>query len=58
MTQKEIADYFGKTGATILNWEKHGCPAHRTAGTHPLYDLDEVLAWRDGKQKKRERAVK
>lgn len=45
MSQGELAAYFDKSAATIINWEKRGLPVYRPDGAAPLYDLDEVLAW-------------
>lgn len=45
MNQSQLAEYFGKTNSTIINWEKRGLPVYRPDGAAPLYDLDEVLAW-------------
>jgi len=44
-SQKELAEYFGKKAVTVIEWEKSGMPVYRPVNGHPMYDLDEVLAW-------------
>jgi len=45
LTQGEIAKYFGRNALTVIEWEKRGMPVYRPIGGHPMYDLEEILAW-------------